>query len=100
MLKRADLAKQLDLVIKQEIKNYQDSLNSVLQSIRDIKNELENIQSQSLENSALLHSEHNKLKIEFDKKNEQTLFSLVKINSFIEDQKKYDHEKHVKIESL
>lgn len=37
MLTKKDLAKEFDLVVKQEIKNYQDSLNGVLQSIRELQ---------------------------------------------------------------
>lgn len=56
MLKRNDLVKQFELVTKQEIKNYQDQFNAVLQQIRDIKISLDNIQKKYLEKYALLHS--------------------------------------------
>lgn len=56
MLNRNDLAKQFDLVVKQEIKNYQDSLNFVLQSIRELKQAIEDARHDFLENHAALHS--------------------------------------------
>lgn len=56
MLKRSDLAKQFELVVQQEIKNFQDSLNSVLQSIRDLNANIETLHNESLENHALIHS--------------------------------------------
>ncbi len=64
MLKRNDLAKQFELVVQQEIKNYQDSLNFVLQSIKELKEEIIRVRNESLESSAKLHSEHNDLAIQ------------------------------------
>jgi len=63
MLKKSDLAKQFELVVKQEIKNYQDSLNFVLQSIRELKDSIEEVRNESLENYALIHSQQNDLEI-------------------------------------
>lgn len=56
MLKKNDLAKQFELVVKQEIKNYQDSLNFVLQSIQGLKEAIEETKNESLENHAAIHS--------------------------------------------
>jgi hypothetical protein len=58
MLNRNDLAKQFELVVKQEIKNYQDSLNFVLQSIRELKESVEHVHQEQLENYAVLHSSY------------------------------------------
>lgn len=56
MIKKNDLAKQFELVVKQEIKNYQDSLNFVLQSIRELKESVDHVHQEQLENYAVLHS--------------------------------------------
>lgn len=48
MLKKNDLAKQFELLTQQEIKNYQDSLNFVLQSINEIKKDIQNLQGSLL----------------------------------------------------
>jgi len=56
MLNKNDLAKQFELVVKQEIKNYQDSLNFVLQSIDELKKDIKQLNSDMLENYALIHS--------------------------------------------
>lgn len=64
MLKRNDLSKQFELVVQQEIKNYQDSLNFVLQSIKELKEDVIRVRNESLENYAKLHSEHNDLAIQ------------------------------------
>jgi predicted nucleic acid-binding Zn-ribbon protein len=56
VLKRNDLVKQFELITKQEIKNYQDQYNAVLQQIRDIKISIDAVQNQHLEKYALLHS--------------------------------------------
>lgn len=61
MLNRNDLTKQFELVVKQEIKNYQDSLNQVLQSIRDLKEAIEDARHDFLENHAALHSHQGQL---------------------------------------
>lgn len=73
MIKRNDLAKQFELIVQQEIKNYQDSLNFVLQSIRDLKKSIDEVRDDNLENHALLHSVQNglemqmqQLKVSFD----------------------------------
>lgn len=64
MLKGNDLSKQFELVVQQEIKNYQDSLNFVLQSIKEMKESIKEVQQESLENHALLHSIQTDLSIE------------------------------------
>ncbi len=67
MLNRMDFVKCFDLLTKQEIKNYQDSLNFVLQSLQDLKERSTDIQNHFLENHALLHSNQNDLAIENEK---------------------------------
>lgn len=64
MLKKSDLAKQFELVVQQEIKNYQDSLNFILQSINELRESVRQIQQESLENHALIHSMQGDLAIE------------------------------------
>lgn len=56
MLKKNDLAKQFELLTKQEIKNYQDSLNFILQSIDELKNSVESIRKENSESYAKIHS--------------------------------------------
>lgn len=64
MLKKSDLARQFELVVKQEIKNYQDSLNFVLQSINELKDEIKLAKSESLDRYATIHSQQNDLTIQ------------------------------------
>lgn len=66
MLNRNDLAKQFELVVKQEIKNYQDSLNSVLSSIRELKQAIEDARHDFLETHAALHSHQGELERNLD----------------------------------
>lgn len=66
MLNRNDLAKQFELVTKQEIKNYQDSLNFVLQSINELKEDIKQLNSDMLENYGLIHSQHVDLGIQIE----------------------------------
>ncbi len=56
MLNKLDLTKKFELVVQQEIQNYQKSLNNVLQTIRDIKISIETMQTESLESYALIHT--------------------------------------------
>ncbi len=58
MLKRSD---KMDLAIRQEIKNYQDSLNFVLESIRSLNKNIEKTQNDCVENVGILHAEHTSL---------------------------------------
>lgn len=72
MLQKKDLSKQFELVVKQEIKNYQDSLNFILQSIRDLKDDVAHVKNESLESFAVIHSLQSNLAILFqDMKDEQ-----------------------------
>ncbi len=57
MLKKNDLAKQFELVVQQEIKNYQDSLNFVLQSLKSINESIEAVKNQILDTHAQLHNQ-------------------------------------------
>lgn len=79
MLKKTDLSKQFELVVQQEIKNYQDSLNFVLQSIRELKDTIEEVRNESLENHGLLHSLQGDLAI--DLQNLRESFNTFKQNA-------------------
>ena len=56
MLKKSDLAKQFELVVQQEIKNYQDSLNFVLQSINEIKGSILDNHKEFSEKHSFVHN--------------------------------------------
>ena len=66
MLKKIDLAKQFELLTLQEIKNYQDSLNFILQTIKGLRDEIELLKQDSLENYASIHSVQCDLEIEIN----------------------------------
>ena len=66
MLKRNDLAKQFELVVQQEIKNYNDSLNGILDSIRNLKIEIKEVSKNNLENYGAIHSAQTNLSIELE----------------------------------
>lgn len=91
MLKKTDLAKQFELLTQQEIKNYQDSLNFVLQSIKDLKEEIEHLRQESLENHAAIHSVQCGMAIEIDHNREQ-------INNFRLRHDGYYHEQRAENE--
>jgi hypothetical protein len=48
MINRLDFVKKFELIVKQEIKNYQDSFNSLLQSIRNINLNIDKLKETSL----------------------------------------------------
>lgn len=56
MIQKNHLVKQFELLTQQEIKNYQDSLNFVLQSINQLKDSIEEMRKNSLANYAAIHS--------------------------------------------
>ena len=85
MLNRNDLAKQFELVVKQEIKNYQDSLNFVLQSIDELKKDLVHLNSDMLANYALIHSQHNDLAIQIQVERMLHIELRQHVSSFIND---------------
>lgn len=60
MLKRNDLAKQFELIVQQEIKNFNDSMNLILDSLRDLKKGLFDLQEKTESRHAKLHSESEK----------------------------------------
>ena len=79
MLKRSDLAKQFELVVQQEIINFNDSRNALLQSIRDLRESLSNVNEEHKENYALLHSDQTDVEsrfLEFKKEIQDQLFRL------------------------
>ena len=100
MLKRSDLAKQLELVVQQEIKNYQDSLNFVLGSIRALTEELTSQREQSLENYALLHSEQNNLQSQLNTLIDETKEIRKTISSFMHDQIETNQSNSISIKDL
>lgn len=67
MLKRNDLAKQFELVVKQEIKNYNDSLNDILLRLNYLTEDIKNVEKKLSENQAYLDSKLKLLEIEFEK---------------------------------
>jgi len=87
MLKKSDLAKQFELITKQEIKNYQDSHNNVLQSVRDLQEEIRHVHESALENHALLYSQQNQFSIEIENLVNAFKESSEKLERFINDQK-------------
>lgn len=66
MLKKSDLAKQFELVVQQEIKNYNDNLNNVLESIRQLSKEIREVRETSQANYATIHSVQSNLISELD----------------------------------
>ncbi len=87
MLKKTDLSKQFELVIRQEIKNYQDSLNFVLQSLNELKESIREVRKESLENHALLHSDHEDNTIEMKTMKKACTSIGIQFQSFVSDQK-------------
>ncbi len=87
MLKRSDLAKEFELITKQEIKNYQDSYNNVLQSVRDLQQDMKHVHESALENHSLLHAQQNQFAISIENLTKNVLESTQKLDRFINDQR-------------
>ena len=86
MLNRNDLAKQFELIVKQEIKNHKDSLNFILQSLRDLRKEIQEIKEDSLENYAAIHAQQCLYSIEFDNYKKDFADLSSKLDRYISDQ--------------
>lgn len=71
MLKKSDLSKEFELVVKQEIKNYNDSLNFILQSINSLKKSIEILSDDYLDRYASMQSYQTSLSIKLDKLKEE-----------------------------
>lgn len=100
MLKKSDLAKQFELVVQQEIKNYQDSLNFVLQSINELKGSIALLRSESLESYANLHREHNSLAIEVKRLNDVNSDVSQKLDYSLEDQRKVNERNALEMRDI
>lgn len=79
MKKKIDLVDKYELGIKQEIKNYQDSLFNITQSINELKLSIKSLSEKVNENHALIKSQNTLLEIELDitKKDIQSFSSKV-----------------------
>lgn len=100
MLKKSDLAKQFELVVQQEIKNYQDSLNFILQSLRDLKDEIRNVHDVSLAKHASLHSLHCDMTIEFKALKEACLSLSLRFEKSLTDQRLVNERNQTQILDL
>lgn len=66
MLKRSDLSKQFELVVQQEIKNFQDASYQMNQTLNELNSKIENIEKTTSSNNALLESKHKSLSIQVE----------------------------------
>lgn len=66
MLKRADLLKQLELGVQQEIKNYNDSLSTMLLRLNHMNDAITRVEQEALENDAAIVSAHKSFEITVD----------------------------------
>lgn len=100
MLKRNDLAKQFELVTQQEIKNYNDSLNGVLDSIRNLKKEIKDVSEKSLEHYGAIHSVQTNLSIEIENIKDFLKSLSAKLDSTFNDQNVCNKINTVEIQDL
>lgn len=87
MLKKNDLAKQFELVVKQEIKNYQDSLSFVLESIRELKESFTKIKDEVKQNYDYLKNDLREFKREVQTLKEGFQAGFQSFQSHINDQR-------------
>jgi methyl-accepting chemotaxis protein len=86
MLKKNDLAKQFELLVQQEIKNYNDSLSSIFQTINELRESIHEVHEEALENYAVLHSFQTDLGIKFQNFEERFNEFVQKVDRQIYDQ--------------
>lgn len=100
MLKRSDLAKQFDLIVKQEIKNHQDVINGLLQSIRDLSLEVYELKRAREKDLAEINKNQVQLNIKLEK-NDALLSDIYnKLTSHINDQKIINQRNSEKMDSI
>lgn len=64
MINKLNLSDKFELIVKQEIKNYQDSLEYILKSVRYLKESIDDIKIKSQESYEKLHNQYKALDIE------------------------------------
>lgn len=64
MLKRQDLSKQFELVVQQEIKNFQDASYQMNQTINELRSKIESLEKSTSNNHSLLDSKIKNLEVE------------------------------------
>lgn len=92
MKSRADILKRLELGVQQEIKNYNDSLSTILLRLNYLKDDIEAAERESLENDAILLSKLKELEINFNLVRDARDDSVRKMNRDILIQNKYYEE--------
>lgn len=88
----ADILKRLELGVQQEIKNYNDSLSTILLRLNYLKDDIEAAERESLENDAILLSKLKELEINFSLVRDSRDDSVRKMNRDILIQNKYYEE--------
>lgn len=83
MLKKNDLAKQFEIVVQQEIKNYQNSHNGVLETLRSLQDQISRLEQEVKNNQASNHSELQKTNNNFKEFSEETDNTQCNINFHI-----------------
>lgn len=66
MLKRNDLAKQFELVVQQEIKNFQDVSYQINQTLNDLHSKIQLLEKTQSSNNAILESQQKALSIQLE----------------------------------
>lgn len=85
MIQKNDLAKKFELVVQQEIKNYNDSLNNLLQSIRDVRIEIESMKKGMLSSQVSSESGRQDLASQIQRMTESNDIELAKLRSALND---------------
>ena len=97
MLNKLDLAKKFELVVQQEIKNYQDSFNNVLNSINELRDSLDSLRSEVSCKFAKIQSSQGTLASEIYSIKEHSLSTSDILNRSINDQRVLNERINCKI---
>jgi hypothetical protein len=85
MKKKLDIVDKYELGIKQEIKNYQDSLFNITQSINELKLSIKSLSEKVNNNHGLIKSQNTLLEIELDITKKNILEFSSKVSSELND---------------
>ena len=100
MLTKLDLAKQFELVVQQEIKNYNDSLSQVFQKLQSMQDQITNNHKECLSKIAEIDSRQQKVESELSQHKETHGYDVKQLYSMYNNQAEFNARNNNQLQSL
>jgi predicted DNA binding CopG/RHH family protein len=100
MIRRNDLAKQFELVVKQEVKNHNDSILATNISIEDIRKEIRSMEARHQAEMLLIKEQILDFKLKFNSISEKNDNQKSKLDSHIHDSSRIAERNHRNYENV